>query len=100
MEVIARRERVKDRLRLYGVELARKDADVLMLALAFILGRRFLTDYWTTYRLPFGKPRITYPPGVLNPLDHWQTLEHELFHVEQFAPWYGPALVALLVALF
>jgi hypothetical protein len=57
-------------------------------------------SFWTTYRLPFCKPVIAYPPRVVDPTIWEKILLHELVHVEQFRPWYGPLKMALLAAIF
>ncbi len=83
-----------------GIRLVRKDRDLPMRLLGLLLGHRFREEFWTTYRLPFGRPTITYPPKIRNPRIWEKLLRHELVHVEQFRPWWGPFLVALLVSVF
>lgn len=69
--------------------------------------RRFLTKigiiksrYRFTYRLPFMQAaRITYPDGTPHPtLQPW--IRHEMHHVRQLAPWYGPWWVIPCVLFF
>lgn len=69
-----------------------------MRAIGFF-SRRFTRDFWTTYRVPFGLPTITYPDRVKDPLRRPGTLDHELIHCQQFRPWYGPIWIALLAAV-
>jgi len=60
----------------------------------------FIDDYWTTYRLPFGVTKITYPKMVPDPMDDQQRdiREHELLHhIHQLEPWWGPLTAGLLV---
>lgn len=81
----------------------------LMRFIAFFLGDKFLTDFWTTWRLPFQEHvRIGYPSGRTD-LDGKATaydiadtiiVDHELVHATQFRPWYGPWWVILFVSLF
>ena len=84
------------------VRIETKDKLPLMKCLAFFLGKRFMTDFFTTYRIPFCSPVIACPVGVNTArvhLDYAQTMRHEMYHVRQFAPWYGPIWMLLLVAL-
>lgn len=85
-------------LRASGARLVRKDKCWPMRAISWVLGASFLTDFWTTYRLPFGGTVIAYPLAVTNPLGSWRIIEHELYHVRQFARWWGP-IVAPLAAI-
>lgn len=58
--------------------------------------------YWTVYRVPFGKPTITYPDDVTNPTRvHYVTgvIQHELFHVEQVRSTWGMIWSYLLCLL-
>lgn len=69
------------------------------------------TRFWVTYRLPWmRRARITFPGGAALAdaavreralLAGWQlsVLSHEQVHVRQFATWWGPWLIPLLVAL-
>ena len=62
--------------------------------------QHFYEDFWTTYRVWFGKTTITYPDSVEDPLDDSDILDHELAHVPQWEPWYGPVWVTSLAFLF
>jgi hypothetical protein len=84
----------------HQVVLVSKGIDPLMRFLGIFLGKRFLTDFWTTYRLPGGRPRICYPLGVKDPMSRWPVIAHELVHVRQFAPAHGPLAMLLLSTLF
>lgn len=47
-----------------------------------------MINFWTTYRLPFKKPVITYPNDINNPMLYPHILEHEIIHVEDMrSPW-------------
>lgn len=68
---------------------------------ALILGRGFMNNFWTTYRLPFQKvPTITYPPSVFEPLRFISTLDHEMVHVEDLRKPFAPIYMGLLVSIF
>lgn len=82
------------------VRLVKRDQDPLMVFISLFLGKRFLRDFWTTYRLPFCRPVIAYPSHIESPMEHWRIFAHELVHVRQFEPWYGPFVVALLATVF
>lgn len=80
--------------------LVPKALSPLMRALALVLGRGFLTDFWTTWRAPFQRSvRIGYPDTVTHPEEYAGVIVHELVHAAQFRPWWGPLWVALLAAL-
>ncbi len=79
----------------------RKDQDPMMRLLAVLLGRSFITDFWTTYRLPFQRQvTITYPPDVADPGRHEGIVEHEMFHVRQFERFGAPLVIILLAGVF
>jgi hypothetical protein len=80
------------------VKLVRKDKDGLMRTIGFF-SKNFMSNYWTTYRLPFCQPVISYPTTVENPEKYSVFLVHENAHVEQFRPWYGPFIVLFLYVL-
>jgi hypothetical protein len=84
------------------VILVRKDQDWFMVILGFILGETFMTKWWTTYRFPFCHARIAFPTSltVEKAIIQEGTLQHELIHVEQFRPWWGPPAILLLEVLF
>ena len=69
----------------------------LMRLIGWVVGQWFMDSFATTLRFPFCRPTIYYPIGFPGPrfIPLW-LLEHELHHVKQFAPWYGPFLMALL----
>lgn len=92
-------EAIQHALNHYGVRLVRRDGDLLMVLLAYVLGDPFLNNFWTTYRLPLCRPVIAYPRTIQKPEECHETLEHELFHVRDFAPWYGPIRMLLLAVL-
>jgi len=80
--------------------LIRKDESLLMRALALVLGRTFLTDFWTTWKLPFQRyVRIGYPTGISKPLEHQDVIDHELVHARQFRAWGAVAVVLLAILL-
>jgi len=63
----------------------------------------FMRFFWTTYRLPFQKQAtIACPAGIEDPLDdkHDKVIAHEMVHVKQLEPWYGPFLMLFLYFLF
>jgi hypothetical protein len=80
----------------HDVRLVRKDKYWL----SNIINKIFpsFDNFWTTFRLPFCKAVITYPTIVNTPMLYTDVLKHELVHVKQLKPWYGPFLVALLYA--
>lgn len=86
---------VHDELTRFGVQLVSKEEDPIMRAVGLVLGRAFMDSFWTTYRLPFCAPRVCYPSAVKLPGAHWETLDHELVHVEQLASWWGPLVMLL-----
>lgn len=53
--------------------------------------KKFMLDFWTVYRLPFGKPTITHPDAITDPLDpkYTSTIEHEMIHVEDLRSAWG-----------
>lgn len=83
---------------MHSVELRRKPDDWVMkiFGAVFPSTRRM----WTTYRLPFRKARICYPDFVVRPMAYTQILGHELYHVRQLRPWWGPLWIGLLVSIF
>jgi len=79
--------------------IAKRDSFFMKLVSLFV--PRFMTRYWTTYRLPFQRlPRIAYPNGVEDPMKNLGTLDHEMIHVGQLRPWYGPLWLSMLYTLF
>lgn len=92
---------VEEDLKRYGVVLADKSDSLMMRALAAVLwpllGPAFMESFFTTIRFPLCRPRIYCPRSgpVARASRFAQVLRHELVHVRQFAPWYGPAWVAL-----
>lgn len=71
--------------------LASKDSDRFIRFLCVLLGTRFKTDYWTTIRLPWWRlARIYYPPRTLDPSGRDTLIAHEMHHVRQLKPWWGP----------
>jgi len=87
------------------VMLVAKQQSPTMRLLGVFLGARFMTHFWTTYRLPFQRRvRISYPMnarGMGTVIDGaGPVIEHEMHHVEQFRPWWGPwVFIALAVLL-
>lgn len=77
------------RVKLSHVRFVRKDHSFWM-RLIGVFSPRFLSDWWTTWRWPFGQPTIYYPTRVANPARFPDTLEHEGIHVRQQEPWWGP----------
>ena len=72
----------------HDVKLIAKYDSKLMSLIGFFL-KSFMTDFWTTYRLPWTKPIITYPDGTKDPLSHISTLEHELIHTDDVRSFLG-----------
>ena len=84
---------------LHEVNLIQKDKSWFMQALNIFLWPMGFMSFYTTYQLPFQKrATITYPKGI-GAMECPDILEHELWHVEQFKPWYGPLMVGLAVPL-
>ncbi len=83
-----------------GVRFVRKDRDGPMRLLALFLGKSFITNFWTTYRLPFQKQvTVTYPPSVCDPHQHPGIVQHEMVHVRQFERFGAPVVMILLAGL-
>ena len=58
----------------------------------------FTVRFWTTYRLPFmRRARICHPPAAS--VWHPGIIAHEMFHVQQLKPWYGPLWMGLALVL-
>lgn len=77
-------------------DLVLKEDDLVMLFLG-LFSRSFMRRS-TTYRLPFMKRAQVCVPTIfreLTPAAQASTLDHELVHVQQFQPWYGPWWVIL-----
>ncbi len=71
-----------------------------MQVVALLLGDSFITDFWTTYRLPFQRyVTITYPPSVEHPQQHIGVVAHEMIHVRQFARFGAPLVIILLAGV-
>jgi len=84
---------------LHGVRLEQKDKSLFMRFLNVLLWPFSFMEFYTTYRLPFQKrATITYPKGQ-TAMGRLDILEHELGHVKQFMPWYGPFVVGLATTL-
>ena len=88
---------VHDKLMAARVRFVVRDDSRLMRFVGWLVGDWFMDSFVTTLRFPFCRPIIYYPSGYPGPrfIPMW-LLEHELHHVWQFAPWYGPWLMALL----
>lgn len=91
----------------YNVILTLKKKSWPMRFVGFFLGSNFMEHFWTTFRLPFQKrATIAFPDSnnlsKYEEIPEWAmgVLDHELIHVEQFRPWYGPISVVLLVTIF
>lgn len=57
---------------------------------------------WFTFRLPLGPPTITYPNELGIPVNvelYGIVIRHELVHVDQLTPWWGPLWALLLYVL-
>lgn len=74
---------------LHNVILMSKSQSKFMKFLSLFLGASFITNFWTTIRLPFQKCVIYYSSkndiSKYDEIPQWASgiLEHELFHVEQ-----------------
>jgi hypothetical protein len=91
---------IQDELTASGALLVAKAADPVMRLIGLVLGQAFMEQFWTTYRLPFCAARICYPSCVKLPGARTEILDHELVHVRQFAPWWGPLAMLLGATLF
>jgi len=68
--------------------------------------KRFMTDFWTTYRLPFQKyTTIAYPDKdrsgkrtmlYVDAIRRHGILNHEIIHTILLERWYGPVLAGAL----
>ena len=91
------------RIQLSHVRFIRKDHSFVM-RLIGVFSPRFMTDFWTTWRWPFGQPTIYYPNDnrgkIINPARYPEILEHEGVHVKQQEPWFGPWVTLALAAFF
>jgi len=64
-------------------------------------GERFMTAFWTTYRLPFGQVIIAHPDWVDPMMDRWEWLrQHELVHAYGMRSTCGLLWHALMLVLF
>lgn len=86
----------------HGVKIVNKKYSFIMIVLGFLLkpfSPKFMTDFFTTYRLPFQKQgTIAYPDG-LDPMDYMDVLEHELIHIKQQRTAWGLIKSALFVSI-
>jgi hypothetical protein len=82
----------------HDVRLIRKADSLLMRLISNFLGKSFIWSFWTTYRLPFGKPIIAYPTKAKNPLSS-NRLEHELMHAEDMRSTWGAIKMFFLLWL-
>jgi len=79
----------------HGVWFVRKSDSGLMRAIDWLLSlfgfSNFMTIWWTTLRLPFGRPTIYFPDTVTDPLaPEWKDfVAHEFVHVDQQRTWCG-----------
>jgi hypothetical protein len=85
---------VRSEIAVKGVRIVSKDDSRLMRFAGFFL-KDFMTGFWTTLRFPFGKPTIYTPINARGPEYHYKIIWHELKHVDQFAPWYGPLIMLI-----
>lgn len=87
------------------VKLILKKKSRFMRFSAFFLGKGFMENFWTTYRLPFKGPVITYPDSndisKFENIPDWAVpvLEHEMIHVEDLRSTWGLVKSALLVSV-
>lgn len=87
------------RVKPHGGKLVSKDSSVLMRLIALFVPR--FMSFWTTWRMPWqSRARIGYPPGTHKPESRTDILSHELVHVAQFEPWWGPFVIFALVTVF
>jgi len=79
----------------------KKDSLVMKITVIFLkpFCPDFMTNFFTTYRLPFQKGTIVYPDG-LDPMRFSDVLEHELIHIEQEKTAWGLFKSAILVSVF
>lgn len=78
-----------------GIRVIKKSESKLMRFIGFF-SKKFMTEWWTTYRVPFGAATITYPDDIDNPYRYRNVIMHEVVHCNQFKPWYGPIWMLLL----
>jgi hypothetical protein len=61
----------------------------------------FMTEFFTTMRLPFQKrPTIYYPTTINDPISRQSTMEHELIHADDMRTGWGLFKMAMLVSIF
>jgi hypothetical protein len=89
---------IKDELEAAGIRVIPKTESRLMRAIGWF-SEDFMKVWWTSYRVPFGPPTITYPSDTKDPYAFPQVLKHERIHCEQFRPWYAPLWMLLLETL-
>lgn len=82
----------------HGVVLRPKRSSWVMRAITWVYPR--WERFWTTWRHPFGVPTIYYPSAITDPLVYQRIIQHELVHVEQQKPWWGPWWTLLCVTVF
>jgi len=85
---------------IYNYKVIRKSDSRLMRIFASFLGKAFLDNSWTTYRMPFCNAVIACPDSEMFPALQLSILAHERIHVAQFAPWYGPLKMAIFATIF
>jgi len=89
----------------HSVKLILKSESRLMRAIGFVLKPftpTFMTDFWTTMRLPFSKTMIAYPSSVTDPLSkrNESIVEHEIIHAKDMSSAWGLFKMAFLVSIF
>lgn len=78
--------------------LRSKRDDLFMRAIGFFYPK-WMTQWWTTYRLPFCLAVITYPTHITDPRAS-PVFPHEMIHVEQLKLWWKPFCHALLTTVW
>lgn len=98
--------KIKEFEKKHSVILIPKKQSRFMKLVSRVLGKTFMDEFWTTYRLPGELPTITFPDvNDLTKYDQipswaWPVLEHELIHAEDMRSTWGLIKSAFLVSIF
>ena len=94
-------QKINDFEKKYNVHLVSKNKSWLMRFVG-LFSKKFMTKFWTTFRIPFCKPTISYPSNITDPMNlkYEPTREHELIHVEYIKSSYGLFKAFCLYFLF
>lgn len=90
----------------HNVNLVLKNKSRFMRIVGFFLGRSFMENFWTTFRLFGQRPTITFPESndltKYDEIPPWafRILNHEMFHAEYMRSTFGLIKSLLFVSIF